>query len=64
MALHAVKSLARLGKHQFVDPIPTTSASEARRMVRVVAGHNGLVEDGEVAYFAVVAIRAHWRSVG
>ena len=60
MTFHAVKSLTRLGKDQIVDTLATRSANETCRVIRVFARHHGFVEDGEVACFAVIAIRTHW----
>jgi hypothetical protein len=54
MAVHAVNSLAGLGKDELVDALLADLALEAVGMVRVVAGHDGFVEDGEMADVARV----------
>lgn len=54
VAGHAVNSLACFGEDEFVDAIMAYFALEAVGMVRVVAGHDGFVEDGLLAYVAVV----------
>ena len=63
MALHTVESLTSLSKDKLVDATLAAPTRKTRGMIRIVAGHDSFVEDGEVAYFAVVAIRAYWRSI-
>lgn len=55
VAGHAVNALACFGEDEFVDAITAYFALEAVGMVRVVAGHDGFVEDGLLAYVAIVA---------
>jgi hypothetical protein len=65
MALHAVDTMAGLGKHKFVDTVVTGAAFEAVRMVRIVAGHDGFVKDGLVTdATAVRTIRTDRLTVG
>ena len=54
VAVHTVDSLASLGEDEFVDAVATDLALEAVGVIRVVAGHDGLVKDGKVAYIAAV----------
>ena len=64
VALHAIESLTRLGEDELVDTVLATPASEAFGVEGVVAGHDGLIEDGLVAEAAVVrAVGAYGRAV-
>jgi hypothetical protein len=54
MTIHAINAMAGLGEHKLVDTVVTGTTFEAVRVIRVVAGHNGLVEDGLMADAAVV----------
>ena len=65
MAIHAIDALARLGEHELVDAVLAHLALEAVRVVRVVPGHDRLVEDGLLADVAAVrAVGAYRRAVG
>ena len=64
MAFHAVEPLTRFRKHELDYPLLACPAGKAFGVERVVSGHDGLVEDGELAYFAVVAVGADGRPVG
>ena len=65
MAIHAIDALARLGEHELVDAVLADLALEAMGVIGVVAGHDGLVKDGLLAYIAGVrAVGANWGSVG
>lgn len=55
VASHTIYSLARFGEDQLVNTIVAYFALEAMGVIRVVTGHNGFVEDGLLAYVAVVA---------
>ena len=54
MTVHAVDALTCLGKYEFVDPISADFALETVRVVRVVAGHDSFVKNGELADIAAV----------
>lgn len=54
MAFHAINTMAGLGKHELVDTVVTGTAFEAVRVIRVIAGHDGFIEDGLMAYAAFV----------
>ena len=64
VAFHTVEPLRGFREHELVDLLAARTAHEAGGVVRVFAGHDGLVEDREVAYFAVVAVGADGRPVG
>jgi hypothetical protein len=49
MAFHAINTMAGLGEHELVDTVVTGAAFEAVRVIRVIAGHDGFVEDGLMA---------------
>lgn len=54
-----------LGKHEFVDAIVTRATFETVRVVRVIAGHDSLVQDGLVTDAAAVgAVGADGLTVG
>lgn len=59
MALHAVEALARLGEHEFNDAFLAASASETLGVKGIIARHDCLIEDRELADFAIVAIRTN-----
>ena len=60
MAGHTIDALAGLGEHQFLNALLADLAVEAMGMVRIVAGHDRLVEDGLAADVATVrAVRTH-----
>ena len=64
MTLHAVDALTGLGEYEVVDPVLADFAGEAVGVEGVVAGHDGLIEDGLVAEAAVVrAVGAYGRAV-
>ena len=64
MAVHAVDARARLGEHELVDALLADLALEAVRVVRVVARHDRLVEDRQLADGAAVrAVGADRRAV-
>lgn len=64
VAVHAVDALTGLCEDEFVDPVLTHFALEAVSMVRVVAGHDGFIEDGKTADVATVgAVGAYWRAI-
>lgn len=46
--------MAGLGEHELVDTVVTGTAFEAVRVIGVVAGHDGFVEDGLMADAAFV----------
>jgi len=46
--------MAGLGEHELVDTVVTGTAFEAVRVIRVIAGHDGFVEDGLMADTAFV----------
>ena len=54
MAFHAINTMAGLGEHELVDTVVTGTAFEAVRVIRVIAGHDGFVEDGLMADTAFV----------
>lgn len=65
MTLHTIYTLTRLREHELLYPLLTDLAVEAVRVIRVVASHDRLVEDGlptDVA--AVGAVGAHGGSIG
>ena len=45
VAFHAIEALARLRKHELVDPVFAATTRKALRVERVIARHNGFVED-------------------
>ena len=64
MAVHAIYAVGCLCKYKLVDPVFTHFTLEAMRVIGVVARHDSLVEDGEVADTAAVgAVCAYWRAV-
>ena len=61
---HTVDTLTRLRKHQLVYPFLAYFAVETVRVIRVVARHDGFVENGQSAHIAAVrAVSAHGRDV-
>jgi hypothetical protein len=46
VAVHAIDALAGFGKDEFIDSVFADFTFEAVGVVRIVAGHNGFVEDG------------------
>jgi hypothetical protein len=58
---HAVYTLAGLGENQLVYSVATYFAFKTMCMVGVVAGHNGLVEDGLMTYIATVRALCAYR---
>lgn len=64
MTLHAVKRITGLRKHILVDAIAARPTNKAGRMVRLLASHDGLVQNGQVADLAYVAFGADGGSVG
>ena len=54
VTIHAVYALTGFGKYEFVDPISANFAFETVRVVRVVAGHDSFVKNGELADIATV----------
>jgi hypothetical protein len=60
MAVHTVYPLARLGENKFVDPRFAHFTFKTVGMIRVVPGHDGLIEDWQIAHVAAVgAVRAY-----
>lgn len=55
VAVHAVYAVACFCKNELVDTVVADLALEAVGVVRVVASHDCLIEDGLVADVAVVA---------
>jgi hypothetical protein len=49
MAVHAVNSLRSLGEYEFINTALADFALEAMGMVGIITGHDGLVENGELA---------------
>ena len=49
VTVHTIYSLTCLSKDKFVYPVAANFAFEAMGMIRVIAGHNGFVEDGKFA---------------
>jgi hypothetical protein len=43
MAIHAINTLARLGKDKFIDTCFAHFTLEAMGMIRIISGHDGLV---------------------
>lgn len=65
VAGHTIYPLACLCKYEFVDALLANFAVEAMRVVGVVAGHDGLVEDREPADVAAVrAVCTDRRAIG
>ena len=56
VAFHTVEPLRGFREHELVDAVLADLALEAVRVVRIVAGHDRLVEDGLLA--DVAAVRA------
>lgn len=54
MTIHAVYALASFGKYEFVDTISANLALETVRVIRVIAGHDGFVKNGEFADIATI----------
>lgn len=64
VTVHAIYAVTGLCEDEFVDSVVANLALEAVGVIRVVARHDCLVEDGLLAYVAVVAaICADWGSV-
>ena len=55
VTVHTVYAVTCLCKDQLVDSVVADFALEAMGMIRVVTGHDRLVEDGELADVAIVA---------
>lgn len=55
VAVHAVNAVTCLCEDELVDSVVADLALEAVGVIRVIAGHDGLVEDGLVADVAIVA---------
>ena len=65
VAVHAVDALAGFGKDKLVDALLADLAFEAVGVVRVVAGHDRLVEDGLATDIAAVgAVGAYRGAIG
>jgi hypothetical protein len=54
VAVHAVNTETRAGKYEPVDEIMAGATFEAVRVVHIVAGHEGFVEDSLVAGVAAI----------
>jgi hypothetical protein len=54
MAVHTVYPLAGLGKDKFVDARFAYFTFKAMGMIRVIPGHNSLVQDRQIAYIATI----------
>jgi len=54
VAVHAVDSLAGLCENEFIDAVAADFTLEAVSMIRVVAGHDSFVEDGEATYVTAI----------
>ena len=63
MALHAVETLTGFGEDELDDAFLATPAREALSVEGVISCHDGLVEDGQLAHFAVIAICADRRAI-
>lgn len=63
VTFHTIETLTCLREDKLVDAVLATSTRKTSSVVRVVASHDGLVENGKVAYFAVVAVRANRRTI-
>lgn len=63
VAFHTIETLTCLREDELIDAILATSTRKTRSVVRVVASHDRLVENGKIAYFAVVAVRADRRAI-
>lgn len=65
MTLHAIYALAGFGEDEFIDPVLAYFTLEAVCVIRVVAGHDGFVKNGEVTDVAVVGTAsANGRAIG
>jgi len=54
MTSHAINPVAGLGEHKLVDTVVTGTTFEAVRVIRIIAGHDGFIENGLMADAAVV----------
>ena len=54
MAVHTIYALFGLCKDEIIDPVLADLAFEAVGVVRIVASHDSLVQDGLSAYVAAV----------
>lgn len=65
VTIHAIYSLARLGEDKFVDAILANFAFEAVGMIRIIARHDRLIKNGQMANIATVrAVCTYRRTVG
>ncbi len=54
MAFHAIYALTGLCKNELIDSVLAYFTLEAMGVIRVVASHDGFIENGEVTDIAVV----------
>ena len=54
MAVHAIDPMTCLCEHELIDAVVTGLAHETVCVIAIVAGHDGLVEDGLMADAAAV----------
>ena len=54
VAVHTVDALTGFGKDEFVNAVVTNFTLETVRMIRVIASHNGFIENGEMTDVATV----------
>jgi hypothetical protein len=54
VTFHTVNTMTCLGEHEFVNTIVTRTTFEAMGVVRVIASHDGFVENGLVTEAATV----------
>ena len=65
VTFHAIYAVAGFGKHELVDAVLADLALEAVGVIRVVAGHDGLVKNGLLADVARVrAVGAYRGTIG
>lgn len=65
VTIHAVDPLGRLREYKLLDPLLAHLAIKAVRVIRVVAGHDGLVKDRQATDVAAIrAVRADRGAIG
>jgi hypothetical protein len=54
VTVHTVYALARFGEYELINPISANFAFETVGVIRVVAGHDSFIKNGEFADVAAV----------
>lgn len=64
VAVHAVYALSGFGEYKFINTALANLAFETMSMIRVVSGHDGLVQNRQMAHIAAIrTVGTDWRPV-